>query len=112
MMTSTNSHAEAIADQPRWSRRPEGFNWGDFGADDQLGRLNLITPQRRMAAAMEVGNGEAFALSLPLDLPPQTLALPFREPPHLSATAGNNRPFAELLGATGAIDIAAQRSDE
>ena len=28
----------------RWKRRPEGSNWGDFGADDQLGRINLLTP--------------------------------------------------------------------
>jgi hypothetical protein len=27
----------------RWKQRPPGSNWGDFGADDQLGRLNLIT---------------------------------------------------------------------
>ena len=27
----------------RWKRRPEGSNWGDFGPDDQIGRLNLLT---------------------------------------------------------------------
>jgi len=27
----------------RWSRRPAGSTWGDFGADDELGRLNLLT---------------------------------------------------------------------
>ena len=36
----------------RWVQRPPGSNWGDFGDDDQLGRLNLITPQCvRQAAA-------------------------------------------------------------
>ena len=25
----------------RWKHRPEGSNWGDFGPDDELGRLNL-----------------------------------------------------------------------
>jgi kynurenine formamidase len=53
----------------RWTRRPEGSNWGDFGPDDQLGRLNLITPERRLAAIREVQDGVAFALSLPLDFP-------------------------------------------
>ena len=24
---------------PRWKNRPEGSNWGDFGPDDQIGRL-------------------------------------------------------------------------
>ena len=38
----------------RWTCRPEGSNWGDFGPDDELGRLNLITPERRRKAAQEV----------------------------------------------------------
>ena len=54
---------------PRWTRRPEGSNWGDFGADDQVGRINLITPERRLAALREIRDGLAFALSLPLDYP-------------------------------------------
>lgn len=53
----------------RWTRRPEGSNWGDFGVDDQVGRMNLITPELRLAAVREVREGRAFALSLPLDYP-------------------------------------------
>lgn len=53
----------------RWTRRPEGSNWGEFGADDQIGRLNLITPEMRLAATHEVREGRCFALSLPLDYP-------------------------------------------
>ena len=30
----------------RWTRRPEGSTWGDFGPDDELGRLNLLTPEK------------------------------------------------------------------
>jgi hypothetical protein len=30
----------------RWKHRPQGSNWGEFGPDDQLGRLNLITPDK------------------------------------------------------------------
>ena len=33
----------AVTKTDRWSRRPEGSNWGDFGPDDQIGRLNLIS---------------------------------------------------------------------
>lgn len=55
--------------QRRWTVRPEGSNWGDFGPDDTLGRLNLITPARRKKAAEEVREGIAFCLSLPLDCP-------------------------------------------
>jgi hypothetical protein len=41
----------------RWTVRPAGSNWGDFGDDDELGRLNLITPARRLAALREVTSG-------------------------------------------------------
>jgi len=54
---------------PRWKQRPEGSNWGDFGADDQLGRINLLTPTVRLRAMQEVKTGEVFCLSLPLDHP-------------------------------------------
>lgn len=80
---------------PRWTRRPEGSNWGEFGEDDQLGRLNLLTPERRRAAALEVKEGRAFALSLPLDLPSGEYALGPRVPPQLSSTPlGHNNRFA------------------
>lgn len=32
---------------PRWKQRPPGSNWGEFGPDDQLGWLNLLTPLAR-----------------------------------------------------------------
>lgn len=70
----------------RWKKRPEGSNWGDFGADDQIGRLNLITPARRKLAAQEVKHGIAFVLSLPLDYPRGCGATPNRKPPRLFTT--------------------------
>ena len=77
----------------RWKNRPEGSNWGDFGADDQIGRLNLITPERVRAAAAEVHAGERFCLSLPLDLPGGNLLNPRRYPPELRPTVrSGNRP--------------------
>lgn len=66
---------------PRWKHRPEGSTWGDFGPDDEVGRLNLLTPERRLAAVREVRSGRAFCLSLPLDLPGGNLLVPQRHPP-------------------------------
>lgn len=85
----------------RWSRRPEGSNWGEFGPDDQLGRLNLITPGRRRAAAAEVREGIAFCLSLPLDCPRQQFN-PRRFPPQLSFSMRGedpvmNYPYARVF---------------
>lgn len=65
----------------RWKNRPDNSNWGDFGPDDQIGRLNLLTNERRLAAIREVKAGRAFCLSLPLDLPGGNLLVPHRYPP-------------------------------
>jgi kynurenine formamidase len=78
---------------PRWKHRPDGSNWGEFGADDQLGRLNLITPERRRAAVAEVREGLAFGLSLPLDVPGQPVLNPRRKPPQLKPTDLDGVPF-------------------
>lgn len=75
----------------RWTKRPEGANWGDFGPDDQIGRLNLITPERRRAAAAEVQEGIAFCLSLPLDVP-RAILNPRRFPPALSFSMRGEDP--------------------
>lgn len=69
---------------PRWVNRPEGSNWGDFGDDDQIGRMNLLTPERRRSALTEAREGIAFTLSLPLNIPTYPLS-PSRRPPALSA---------------------------
>jgi kynurenine formamidase len=70
----------------RWKNRPEGSNWGDFGEDDQIGRMNLITPARRLAAVREVTEGLAFSLSMPLDYPGGAELVPSRRAPRIEAT--------------------------
>jgi kynurenine formamidase len=42
-------------------------NWGRWGADDRLGTLNLITPERRKEAAALVATGEVVSLSRNID---------------------------------------------
>lgn len=77
---------------PRWKQRPAGSTWGDFGPDDQLGRLNLLTPERVKRAILEVKEGLAFCLSLPLDYPGGNVLNPRRHPPVLRPTLRNGRP--------------------
>lgn len=78
---------------PNWKHRPEGSNWGDFGPEDQLGTLNLIGPQERRAAALEIQEGLAFCLSLPLDVPGPVRLNPRRHPPRLAPTFLNETPY-------------------
>lgn len=43
--------------------------WGVFGDNDDLGSINLLTPERRLAAAKEVRTGRVINLTLPLTEP-------------------------------------------
>lgn len=71
-------------------------NWGRWGADDQLGTLNLITPEKRRAAAALVRDGVAVSLSLPLNKTADEL---------------NSNPFHHELetGTFGGHDVAGDR---
>jgi len=42
-------------------------NWGRWGADDELGTLNHITPEKIVAAAGLVRQGKVFSLAIPFD---------------------------------------------
>jgi kynurenine formamidase len=70
----------------RWQHRPEGSTWGDWGDDDELGRINLLTPQKVLEGVREVQAGITFSLSLPLDLPGGTALNQRRHPPRIAPT--------------------------
>lgn len=48
---------------------PRGNAWGLFGPDDELGRLNLITPRTIQAAALEIQQGVRVSLDWSMNLP-------------------------------------------
>src|SRR3989454_11823669 len=60
---------------PKFSQLPlvgqtgERHTWGVFGKDDQLGTVNLLTPERVKRAATLVRTGKVINLSLPLNFP-------------------------------------------
>ncbi len=92
----------------RWRRKPEGANWGDFGPDDEAGRLNLITPEKVRQGIAEVREGRCFCLSLPLDYPGGNLLNPRRHPPRRFATDRNgeaNYNFALAREEAGLTDV-------
>ena len=70
----------------RWTKRPEGSTWGDWGDDDELGRVNLMTREKVLEGVREVREGISFCLSLPLDFPGGTALNQRRHPPRLAPT--------------------------
>ena len=56
------------ADVRSWIR--DRSNWGRWGKDDQLGALNLLTPQKRVAATRLVKTGRSVSLSRPFPKEP------------------------------------------
>src|SRR6185369_14293073 len=48
------STTERVPMAKRWTKRPEGSTWGDFGDDDELGRINLVTPKKVLEGVREV----------------------------------------------------------
>lgn len=70
-------------------------NWGRWGDDDELGTLNLITPDVVRRAAACVRTGKAFSLGIPLrEDGPQTGAVPGRINPIHRMTQVNS-PFGK-----------------
>lgn len=92
----------------RWKNRPEGSNWGDFGPDDQVGRLNWLGPEQVLRGVAEVKEGRSLCLSMPLDYPGGNLLNPARLPPERFATRtpdGTDRYLLSLGEALGNPDL-------
>jgi hypothetical protein len=84
----------------RWKNRPEGSNWGDFGPDDQRGRMNWVTKEKVLQGVAEVKEGRTFCLSLPLDYPGGSVLNPRRKPPRIASTLrGEKQNFCYPLDA-------------
>jgi kynurenine formamidase len=77
----------------RWKIRPECSTWGDWGENDQLGRLNLINQEKVLQGIVEVKVGKTFCLSLPLDYPGGQVINKVRKPPQLSPVIRNGEPY-------------------
>lgn len=70
----------------RWKVAPPASNWGEFGPDDQLGRMNPVGRTKLMQGIAEVKEGRTFCLSLPLDYPGGQALNPRRLAPQKFAT--------------------------
>jgi kynurenine formamidase len=74
-------------------------NWGRWGADDQLGTLNLLTPQAAAAACAAVVEGRSISLARPVVA---------------AAAPDNPTPMLRLMRASGdaAADVGGSHASE
>jgi kynurenine formamidase len=62
---SADAHAVSAELYERW--KTELSNWGRWGRDDEIGALNLITPEKRRQAAALVRDGVSVSLAADVD---------------------------------------------
>jgi kynurenine formamidase len=82
----TSSMMNSKTDQNRWKHSPKGSSWGEFGPNDERGRMNLVTKEKVLQGVAEVREGLTFCLSLPLDYPGGQVLNPRRQPPQRFGT--------------------------
>ncbi len=87
----------SVLKNKRWKIRPESSTWGEWGENDQLGRLNLIDQTKVLQGIAEVKVGKTFCLSLPLDYPGGQVINKVRFPPVLKPVIRNDAPYFNYL---------------
>ena len=68
-------------------------NWGRWGADDQRGTVNLITPERLVAAGALIRTGKVFDLGIPFDDAGSQPGGGRINPVHLMSQTGDRQMF-------------------
>jgi kynurenine formamidase len=66
---ATSAEIPSYSELPIRAGAPAGAAWGVFGDDDEVGTINLQTPERVVAAASSIRSGKVFALNLPINIP-------------------------------------------
>ena len=95
-------------------------NWGRWGAEDQIGTLNNVTPEDIAAAAKLIKQGKVFSLGLSLKEPIQSGLFGGRwNPIHTmlatgtdAAAGAQDKPFPYLRYADDAINMPCQASTQ
>src|SRR5687768_12507505 len=83
-----------------YAEYPQRFsNWGRWGADDQAGTINHITPEVRKAAAALVRDGRTVSLSLTIgDAPRAALRSGFEQEMQVGEAGSGDRLLIRFHG--------------
>src|SRR5262249_21098128 len=95
-MSPLPNRVPTYAELPIVNGAPPRSAWGVFGRDDQLGTLNFLTAERRLAAVRTVRRGVVFSLDLPLHLP---------RPPMIALRSAYRRTNIRSRGTGGRDDV-------
>jgi kynurenine formamidase len=76
------TYADLLA---RTDGKPPGTAWGVFGAEDEIGTINLLTTERVLAGVQEVRTGEVHSLNWDITQPSPHPYRPVAERTHIVA---------------------------
>lgn len=79
-------------------------NWGKWGADDERGTMNYITPSAIVDAAKLIRKGKVFSLAIPIER--EGPIFPTRNPPHHFMSATGSDPMIIGSGAPADVEFA------
>src|SRR5690606_16973296 len=83
-MTPDRSDTNALV-----AHMAEMSNWGRWGTDDELGALNLLTPEKVRSAASLIRDGSRFSLSRVIEFAPRPAQAEAPVPPvHFMQSSG------------------------
>lgn len=68
-MTTSTTVLPRYLELPIDASKPAGSAWGVFGDDDEIGTINLLTPERVLRAAALVRKGAVFSLNWDIEKP-------------------------------------------
>ncbi|KAF2093849.1 hypothetical protein NA57DRAFT_68897 [Rhizodiscina lignyota] len=100
----------AFEDLPLRPGDPKGSAWGLWGEDDELGALNLLTPEVVKNASKEIVHGVVVPLNLPLDVPLRPMNPTRKVPVH--RIVHKTRPQQASIANDDEIDINTQSSSQ
>ena len=100
MRVSTRPPRPVVPEEVVIGYLTEMSNWGRWGADDTLGTLNLVTPEKVRDAIGLVADGVSLSCSRLLEFapkaqPPEVTGIP---PIHLMHTSGEAAPPDRMFG--------------